>query len=415
MRHHFAAACRILDGVFAGGAYVDRAFDGENASDMTAKLVYGVLEQNVRIEYILSSFLDKKPQRTVYNVLKVGVYALLYLDNVPDFAVVSECVECVKILGKGALAGLVNAVLKKVAKGEFSLPKEGEADYISVKYSLPAWFVDAVEKEYGKKAAEEIFAAPACEEVHARVNARLSSPDEVKRIFDAQKVPYRLSSAGGFLVRPTNIVKSLFAQGVITFQSPSSVLAVRALAPRDGSAVLDLCSAPGGKAVLIAESCPSSEITACDIHPHRLALIEKYAARMHATNVKPVLSDATVFNFDFAEKFDFVLVDAPCSCFGTYKKHPDVFLQHGLQESARLAATQKKILTNAAKYLKKGGVLVYSTCTIFNRENGANADFAQSKLGLIPDNLPESAGEGTRITVLPHEEWDGFFIARFVK
>ena len=135
---------------------------------------------------------------------------------------------------------------------------------------------------------------------------------------------------------------------------------------------------------------------------------------MHADNVKAVCADATVFDESLQNKFDFVMADVPCSCFGTYKKHPDVFLQRGEKVIPELASVQRKIISNAARYLKRGGVLVYSTCTLFSEENEDNARYAQS-LGLVPDRMPINHPNDGTLRIMPHGEWDGFFIARFEK
>ena len=222
------------------------------------------------------------------------------------------------------------------------------------------------------------------------------------------------SAVGGILTRVTPLVKSLFAEGVVTYQSPSSVLAVQALAPGGRAEVLDLCSAPGGKAVYASELAPGGRVTACDVHPHRLELVRKYCSRMRADNVTPVLSDATVFEPRFEGRFDFVMADVPCTCFGTFRKHPDVFLQRGEDAIKQLSAVQKKILQNAVRYLKDGGVLVYSTCTLFREENSDNAEFAR-KLGLVPEKMPVPFENDGTLQILPRGEWDGFFIARFRK
>lgn len=415
MRKYFAEACRILDRIFSEGTYSDRAF-GASSADMTERLVLGVLEQNVKIEYILGGLIVKQPQKFIYVLLKTGVYALLNLDNVPDYAIVSECVETAKEAGKTGAAGFVNAVLKKVARREFVLPDKNSPDYLSVTYSKPKWFVDRLIAEYGESRAMQVLENPVSECVHARVNNRLTTAEAVKGILSAQAIDFRQSAVGGLILRPdNNIVKSLFSEGVLTYQSPSSVLAVQALAPRDGGEMLDLCSAPGGKAVYMAELCPHSVVTACDIHAHRVELIRKYAGRMHVDNVCPVKADASKFNPEWRGRFDYILLDAPCTCFGTFRRHPDVFLQRGEEEIGRLSVIQKKMISTAAQYLKTGGKLLYSTCTLFAPENGEIADYAERAAGLVPETMPIPYSNNGRYQLLPLDEWDGFFMARFTK
>lgn len=414
MKEHIRAACELLDKIYTDRTYADRVFDGEDASALSTRLVFGVLERDTEISYILDSLVDKQPKRIVRILLKVGVYALLYIDNIPDYAIVNECVETAKAIGKGGAAGFVNAVLKKVSTRSYTLPAPSDPDYLSVHFSKPQWFVGRMTAEYGEARTRAVLEEPASDLVHIRVNSRSSSDEAVKKLFDAHAHEYYPSAVGGFLVRVTPLVRSLFSEGIVTYQSPSSVLAVDALAPGGRCEVLDLCSAPGGKAVYASELAPAATVTACDVHPHRVELIKKYAARMGADNVRPVLSDATVFEPRFEGRFDFVMADVPCTCFGTFKKHPDVFLQRGEEAIAKLAATQRRIIDNAVRYLKPGGVMVYSTCTLFKEENIGNAGYAEG-LGLSLEKMPVPFDNDGTLQLLPRGEWDGFFIARFRK
>ena len=423
MRKHIDTALKILSKVFSDGTYSNMAFYGENVSDMATRLVYGVLENNVKIEYILSCLLEKKPQNAVYYLMKIGVYALLNLDDVPKFAIVSECVEVAKKNGKGGASGFVNAVLKKVADGKFELPKQGEKAYLSVKYSKPQWFVDKMIAEYGLETTLEMLSQPVWDKEHIRVNARLAQDKDVEFLLKKSGTPFEKSDVGGYIVRADSQVARMFDKGLVTYQSPSSMIAVRALGAKDGARLLDVCSAPGGKAVYMSELCPHSHVTACDLHEHRVALIQKYKNRMHVPNVKAVRCDATLFNPEWEGKFSSVLVDAPCSCFGTYRKHPDVFLSRTDESEDELCKTQFAILCNSAKYVEAGGDMVYSTCTLFAKENGdvvrrfldceCGKDFRFEKIngleGVDGGKYVENLGE---IQILPHDAYDGFYIAK---
>ena len=190
----------------------------------------------------------------------------------------------------------------------------------------------------------------------------------------------------------------------------------------DGKDALDICSAPGGKAVLISELTPHGKVTACDIHEHRVRLIQSYKERMHVPNVNAIVSDASKFNPEFENKFDYVLLDAPCSCFGTFRKHPDVFLSRDENDILKLANTQKEILKNAVRYLKNGGILVYSTCTIFDEENRQVVEsilekgkYELEKIDFNNDKLNARFKNKGTISILPHDEYDGFYIARIKK
>lgn len=421
MRKHIDSAYKILSKVYQDGTYSNMAFLGERVSDMSTRLVYGTLEENVKIDYILSQLIEKKPQKSVLTLLKIGTYALLNLSDVPKFAIVSECVEVAKSNGKGGASGFINAVLKKVADGKYSLPKESDENYLSVTYSKPQWFCDKLEKQYGKEVARIILSAKSTTLEHIRINSRMATESDVEFLLKKNKTDFKKSDVGGYIVKANDAVRHMFDKGLVTFQSPSSILAVKALGVTDGAQILDICSAPGGKAVYMSELCPHGKVVACDLYPHRVALIQKYKNRMHTPNVKAVQADACVLNDEWKNTFDFVLCDAPCSCLGTFKKHPDVFLNKDESCISELAATQRKILENAAKYLKVSGAMVYSTCTLFEEENeNVVHDFLEKNVDFVLEHISglEKIDGGKyldnkgMIQILPHDEYDGFCIAK---
>ena len=421
MRKHIDSAYKILSKVYQDGTYSNMAFLGERVSDMSTRLVYGTLEENVKIDYILSQLIEKKPQKSVLTLLKIGTYALLNLTDVPKFAIVSECVEVAKSNGKGGASGFINAVLKKVADGKYSLPKESDENYLSVTYSKPQWFCDKLEKQYGKEVARSILSAKSTTLEHIRINSRMATESDVEFLLKKNKTDFKKSDVGGYIVKANDAVRHMFDKGLVTFQSPSSILAVKALGVTDGAQILDICSAPGGKAVYMSELCPHGKVVACDLYPHRVALIQKYKNRMHTPNVKAVQADACVLNDEWKDAFDFVLCDAPCSCLGTFKKHPDVFLNKDESCISELATTQRQILENAAKYLKVGGAMVYSTCTLFEEENeNVVHDFLEKNVDFVLEHISglEKIDGGKyldnkgMIQILPHDEYDGFFIAK---
>ncbi|MCM1305777.1 MAG: 16S rRNA (cytosine(967)-C(5))-methyltransferase RsmB [Bacteroides sp.] len=423
MKRHILQAHRILTRIEGENAYSNMAFYSEDVSDMATLLVYGVLENALRIDYILSELVDKRPQRAINVLLKIGVYALENLTDVPKFAIVSECVESAKAIGKGGASGFVNAVLKKVANGDYTLPSKDDDNYLSVTYSKPQWFIDKLKNQYGYEKTLEIITAKSEHLEHIRPNLRLTTAQSILDELNAKGEKCKLSEVGGIIARGTPIIKRLFDKGLVTYQSPSSMLAVQALAPQSGGRILDICSAPGGKAVYASEICRDGEIVACELHPHRINLIEKYKKRMRADNVTPVQCDATVYKPEWKENFDRVLADVPCSCFGTFLKHPDVFLSRGEKEIETLAATQKLILKNAGEYVKKGGILIYSTCTLFEEENDAVVSDLLKSGKFEPVHISALDGleggiyidNGGSAQILPHGEYDGFYIAKLRK
>lgn len=414
MRKYIDGALKILTKVFDDGSYSNRALSTDKTSDMTTKLVYGVLERNVEIEWVLSSLVKKQPKGKINTILKIGTYALLHLDNVPHFAIVSECVEVAKSNGLKGQSGFVNAVLKRVSRKEYSLPTD-EKRSLSVKYSLPMWFIDRLFAEYDKKDVIELFEKEFSTKESIRINSKHNF-DEIKERLEKDKIDFSVKEYGTIMSSAdSKTVKDMFNSGWITFQAVSSMKAVYALGIKGKSKILDLCSAPGGKAVLMGELSPESDIVACDLHKHRVDLIDKYAKRMEVDNVVPTLNDATKFRKDWENKFDYVLVDAPCSCFGTYKKHPDVFLNREYKHSVELSKLQKTILENAIKYTKKGGIIVYSTCTLFDVENIDVVRSIFDKAELVNFDCDGLPNDKAYIRLLPDDGSDGFFIARLRK
>jgi len=417
MNSYLEPSYKILSKVFKEKTYSTQALSGgEVINDAVTRIVYGVLDKNIELEYIINSLCGKKPQESVKILLKIGAYCLLYMDNLPDYAVVNEAVELAKTIGKSGVAGFINAVLKRICRREFQRPKQGDKDYLSVKHSKPDWFIDRLFLEYGAETALQVLEEQQPDEEHIRVNGAKTSPDAVKKTLAAQSIEFEQSAAGGIAVRNVPEIKSMFLCGLITYQSPSSMLAVHALAPADGAKILDLCAAPGGKSVYIAELCPLSTVYACDLHEHRVKLISSYKERMCVANIKEMQNDALKFNADFEGKFDYVLVDAPCSALGTFRKHPDVFLRYDERSIEELSAIQQKLLQAASRYVAQGGVLLYSTCTLFKRENNdvINAFLARNGSFSL-DKCPIPYDNGGTYAILPKDIWDGFFIARLKK
>ena len=245
MKKYFAEAARLFDEVVRKDAYSGRV-GGKDTPAMTERLLLGALEKFVRDDYILHELVEKRPAPVIYALLHVGVYALLDIDNVPDYAVISECVEAAGLLGKRQAGSFVNAVLRKVQRREYTLPAPGSPGYAAVHYGKPEFFIKLLEDRFGKEKAALILEEPAADGVHIRVNRRLCTPETVAGILDAHATERLPSEVGGMYLKPTDEVRELFKEGMITYQSPSSMLAVQALAPADGTRILDLCAAPGG-------------------------------------------------------------------------------------------------------------------------------------------------------------------------
>lgn len=377
---------------------------GASNQAVVTRLVYGVLQKDVELEYYIESLAEKKPSKTISILLKLGLYCLKYMDSFPDYAVVDEIVDLCQKLGKRQLKGFVNSTLKTfISKDKtVDLPQDATRR-LSVETSIPLWLAKAYVKQYGYGKAKEFLTVDEFTKEHIRNNSRRISFDELKKELDDKGMTYTESKAGGLFVDNSAYIKDLNSKGMITYQSMTSMLAVQALGVKDGDKMLDMCAAPGGKSVYASELA-DIDVTACDIHEHRLELIKSYSNRMGAKGISVRLQDGTVLNSEFVGKFDKILCDVPCSGLGVAAKKPDIYLRSSMEKVFELSEVQYSILTNASKYLKEKGRIVYSTCTTLREENynivGRFVKENPEWKILSHDNyLPD--GKGT----------DGFFVA----
>lgn len=392
-----------LSKIIREGAYINVVLsDLKNTDDraIITKMVYGVTEKYYELSQIVSALCDKAPKPAIKVVLMQAIYAIRYLE-IPNYAIVNASVDLTQDIGKKELKGFVNAVLKRAAKGEYTLPSD-EKSLLEAKYNLPYSLIQAVKNDCGEN-AEFVLNPPRDTYEHIRISAKANANEVLECIKD-----YRLSSVGGYFVKNTDTVKRLFDKGIITFQSPSSMFAVQALGSVENKAVLELCSAPGGKAVYTAER--GAIVTACDINPIRVRLIEKYATRM-GVKLKTFVNDAKKERAEWLGKFDVVTVDVPCSGLGVLAKRPDIALTYDNKEYQKLIREQRAILKQGAKYVKRGGILLYSTCTVLKAENETSVREFLSKNGDF-EIVPWDGAERGEVTLYPSADFDGFYVAK---
>lgn len=422
----FYYAYKCLDSIYRKGAYsgieLNRYLNNASVNDrpLISKLVYGVLDRDIELEYIIGLFTQKvKP--AIMPVLKIGVYALFYLD-IPDYAVVSETVKLTKDIGKSALSGYVNAVLRnieKCGKEGVKYPEDRE-EYLSVTYSFPRWAVRRLIEQLGEDEAEGFMSSESqAPFTHIRVNIGKITPKDFETKYLKDKVTYKKSLLeDAFWVKGQELRK--IDASLFTAQSLGSMLTVRAFEAQEGSEVLDLCAAPGGKSIYTKQLYGCKRVVACDVYRHRVDLIRSYSSRM-GVDVEAAVNDATAVKEQWKDSFDVVLCDVPCSGFGVFYDKPDIKLNRTENTISELTQIQKSILNNAALYVKQGGRLVYSTCTVFREENtdiigeflSSHEDFVLKKtpipkeLGIAPYVLDDKA-----VSFLPHRDGvEGFFIA----
>lgn len=406
------------------------------------RVTEGTLEHLIEIDYILDQFSKvkvKKMKPVIRNILRSGVYQLKYMDSVPDHAVCSEAVKLAVRKGFSGLKGYVYGVLRSVARGLDTLdyPQEG-IEALSIQYSIPTWILRLWEKSYGEEVTRTMAADFLKERpVTIRCCQNKVTPEQLKKELEQEGVtvqehPY-LPYA--FFISGYDYLESLdcFWKGWFTVQDVSSMLVAELAAPEAGNKIVDICAAPGGKSLHIAEKlwitdrneAKKGEVEARDLTEYKVGLIEENIARMELENIHAVCRDATVPDEAWKEKADIVLADLPCSGLGVFGKKPDLKYRVKEEDLKELAGLQRKILENAQAMVKKGGTLLYSTCTIDPMENEENVHwflkkYPQFSLNSIREKLcpqlAESVEEEGCIQLLPGIHCsDGFFIARLKK
>jgi 16S rRNA (cytosine967-C5)-methyltransferase len=401
---------KLLHAVVVGKAYSQIALDKEfragaydsNARSYITKLFYGVLDKSIQFDWIIGKAVQTPPQENVSIILKTGLYLLRHM-RTPSYAAVDKTVElCKTVTQNSKIAGFVNAVLKKTAS--VSLPPVTDAESLAINASYPLWLAKKLIDRFGFDFTREYLLFVPSPLTHIRHNGIRLTREEFE-----QKYPQITQNKGEYgYYAAHNTIRSLKNSDYVV-QSAASVRAVRAYFEPSAKKVLDLCAAPGGKAVYLYELYKTAglpvKITACDVHPHRVGLIKKYAYSAGA-NLTVMQSDAGVFRPEWERAFDSVVCDAPCSGLGVVSKKPEILLTLAPADIASLTALQSVILSTAARYVKPGGSLCYSTCTVTEEENEGITD------GFLRAN-PGFEYAGKPVTLFPHTDGcDGFYIAK---
>ena len=379
---------------------------------LITKIVYGVLDNDIKLAYIISRHVKKMPKTPTLIYLKIGTYCLMDL-SLPVYTVVNDVAELSKLSGDKRVVGFVNATLKSISQSikNFDDYPTDAIIRLSVEYSYPEWALRKLIKDYGIEIATKIIST----RPDTRTTVRFATKTDAETI----------SKNHGVVAEPTVFDDAFYVKGNLpndssdyTAQSLSSMAIARICANllKDGGSFLDCCAAPGGKSVYVRQLQPSVAVTSCDVHPHRVELIESYATRM-GVQLNTHCQDMTQYLPQFEQAFDLVLTDVPCSGFGVLDTRPDVKLFRQSIDVSELMKLQYAILSNCSSYVKVGGYLIYSTCTVFDNENGQNIrkflkehpNFAYGQL-----ELPEfgEANGQSYYQFLPHKDGvQGFFVA----
>ena len=400
---------------------------------LATQLCFGVLQNQMLLDFYLSKFSNiplKRMEGKVLQILRLGAYQMLFLTKIPHSAAVNRAVAMTKLHCKNPrAAGMVNGILRSLERNRDNLPVIPQQDpvmYLSTLYSHPEWMVKEFLLTLGEQETPQLLAADNSQPpMTGMVNRCRTTTQELLAQLEteqAQVQPHPWLEDCVILTKTGNLERlQAFQEGLFYIQDPASRCAILAAAAEPGMRVLDCCAAPGGKSFAAAIVMKNQgEIISCDLHPHKKRLIQAGAERLGLTIIHPQTADGKVYREEWAEAFDLVIVDAPCSGLGVIRKKPDIRYKDP-EPLAELPQIQRSILNNAARYVRPGGILLYSTCTLLYREN---EEVVQSFLSdhidykLESFTLPGPLGEITAgmVTLWPHRHGtDGFFISKLRK
>ena len=402
---------------------VDAALNSEGAvsAHFVSALVYGVIERKLTIDYMLSKYLTKplkKLNPQVLTVLRLGTYQIKYMDKVPNSAAVNECVKLLKKTKFSYASGLVNSVLRKISENEIELPDTDDFAYnLSIKYSCNKDIVEHYIEDYGLENTENVLkesigSAP----FTIRVNTLKVSEDELVELLLKENIEAVKTDLENCLVikNSGDIFKTnCYKKGFFHIQDMASQICINTLSPCENDTVFDMCAAPGGKSFTIAEYMKNKgNIYSFDLYEQRVNLINDGAKNLGINIITGKVADASQYNKDLPMA-DKILCDVPCSGLGVIRRKPEIkYKDIGFID--KLCDLQYNIIDCASKYLKSGGALVYSTCSLNKKENQYICDkFLSNNPSFTKVSLSEDDGY---LTLMPHKNHtDGFFIAKFYK
>jgi 16S rRNA (cytosine967-C5)-methyltransferase len=398
----------------------------------TTELIYGVIENRNYLDYVMNKLSKMKAEKMQMHVrifLEMGIYQILFLDSVSDYAAVNETVNLVNGFDKKS-SGFVNAILRNVIRQKETIAKVDITDnimYLSTKYSYKPWMIKNWVEKFGQEFTEDLLDAnnekPS---IYIRVNTLKTTREELMNKLSDMNIKCFKVSTLEEAIRVENLKNiennKLFKDGLFTVQDISSMIVGKIVNPKENSRVLDICSAPGGKTTHLATIMNNTgHIVSRDIFEHKIKLINATANRLGLTNIEAQCFDASVLDNDNIDAFDYVLADVPCSGLGIIRRKPEIKYKEKA-DLKELPSIQSKILKNASKYVKINGVLVYSTCTIQDNENIdiINAFLKENdNFKLVPIdavNVDVDNQDKGYLKIYPHiHGMDGFFIAKLIR
>lgn len=402
--------------------------DSQIGRNSIKKEAYGIIERAIELDYIISTFTTTPVRRLkpwVRTALRMGLYEIRYMKQINEATACNETVALVERHGYKPLKSFVNGILRNYCRNPVT-----ELPDLSTQYSMPKWIVELLTESYGKKSTKKILESfLEIKPLTLRVNTTKVSVEEYEKLLVEENISY----APGFYVKEAIRIPGKFRvtdlpgfqEGYFVVQDESSMLPVLVSGIRKGDTVMDLCAAPGGKTFQAAELAGESGLVSSrDLSQYKLDKINENKKRLKVKNVQGKVMDATVLDGDWIEKADVVICDVPCSGIGIIGKKPDIKYQISKESLAELVTLQRKILDNALAYVKPGGTLIYSTCTLNPEENVKQAEWIGSQKGIyadrldpfLPEELCNSQTKMGMLQILPGiQKSDGFFVARFKK
>lgn len=419
----------ILDGLYKILYKNEKSTDiineiSKNVEDISyiTKNIYGVLENKLYLEYILkklSKIKLNKLDKNVKIILLIGLYNIHFLDR-KNYAIVNELVNLTKRVSFRSKS-FVNAILRSFIRDEENLAKiniKNEDEYRSIKYSMPLWIIKYLNDSYGKAYTDKFLKSLNKERnLSIRINKTKTDKANLKKLLkDCGYIleDSKISDSSLIIKNPKGLAKTEeFENGLFTIQSEGSIKVCEILNPGKNSNILDICAAPGTKTSFLAELCEnSSKIIANDISFNKLSKINENIDRLDLKNIEITNFDASILKEEYKEKFDYILCDLPCSGLGVIDRKPEIRYNRTIEDVKNLSKLQKNILDKAFLYLKPGGKLVFSTCTIGNIENKDNFTYLSKKKRL--KNIKINEKEYIEYNSF-EDETDGFFITKFEK
>ncbi len=401
------------------------------------KVAKGTIEREILLDYMISQFSSvniKKIRPVIKNILRMSVYQMMFLDHIPDAPILNEGVKLAERKGFRNLKGFVNGILRNMSrqKEKIAYPKkeEGIDVYLSILYSMPLWIVQEWLLAYGEERAECILKGLMEQRpVTIRWNSKKGTVDNLTKKLGEEKVevvPIK-SLPYAFKIRKLDWVGGLssFQEGLFAVQDVSSMLAVEAAEVQRGMHVLDICAAPGGKAAFLSQLVgEEGMVIARDLGTHKISLMEEGFQRLGLNNIRTMSQDALEETKELKEWADVIIADVPCSGLGVAGRKPDIKYRITKEDQEKLSQLQRKMIKTVYPYLKQGGRLIYSTCTISKRENEENVQWILENLPLkgvdfshcLPEEYRDNTAKKGYVQLLPGiHPCDGFFIAKFLR